>query len=502
MITFIPVLAYTLFLLLFLNVFVLPFLPPRLHTLARYGIGTAIPLIITFEQLSSLLGMAYGLIPSSSILAQGYTSPSAETISHTLSVISLVLLIAVQATTVALCSLLIYHMERIHKLGGAIPGTYPKATKFLCGGVALGTIDSLIGLAGETFGSILTRRLLEGLSRTLIIYALVSQAASRRLSLGISNVPSSKSKGKKPSVRNMISNPRFSTFAHLNGPSSNALYDIGADDTRGTNPKRVTVSYDRVNPPTLEMRFSALSITVIPTSPPRATVRPMQSIEEGMGIAGMGLSASTRSVKSRLANPSLYAFRPEYFAPLTPQPEVTTAAVSTASMEERRVSESGSVEDVRELAAVRVLTAQFPRTPQPSESGALEHRRKDPFADAGESFLDIGQDEQEDEEEQEQVVVTPERGAPLKVVPAELAPSTVFRDRFAGQRLARRQSQSKQGVTVGTQARWTEELSVSPPPLPVPAPILSRVNSRRTTPSPVHVVPRFNPSSANVEHIV
>ena len=170
-ITFIPILSYTLFLFLFLNLHILPFLPPLFHAFFKYILAALIPLIIAFDELGSLLGMAYGSVDGS--LAQGFLTPSAQYTAHVFTTTSLTLFFVVQFKASIVCGPLLSRMARIRKLGGAIPGTYPAATIWLALGITFGACDTLVGFVDESFAAVLTRRILMASSRVLVIIALI-----------------------------------------------------------------------------------------------------------------------------------------------------------------------------------------------------------------------------------------------------------------------------------------------------------------------------------------
>lgn len=88
--------------------------------------------------------------------------------------VTLVVLIAVQMIVTLLCLRLVSHINHIHELGGSIPGITGKASVMFAAGTAIGAVDAAFGLVpSPIFGTVLFRRIIEGISRVLIISSLI-----------------------------------------------------------------------------------------------------------------------------------------------------------------------------------------------------------------------------------------------------------------------------------------------------------------------------------------
>jgi len=221
---------------------------------------------------------------------------------------------------------------------------------------------------------------------------------------GIANTPArGMQKQKRRLVRrsslfNLIGNPRYSTFAHLGGDNA------AGGPTERRRQQLVTVSYDYVNPPVLDVRFSMLDIPqierVLARVAPAASraPRPMASSRNpGNGDEDRGRSPDANSISRNIslrANASLYRHRPEYFYPRPPEPvylsqqvvvrpdsptfgreptvELTTATPGSGNQVKRETNSSYNT-DVSgrngDYYSTAGILSQFPDTPVTKKSG-------------------------------------------------------------------------------------------------------------------------------------
>lgn len=135
---------------------------------------------------------------------------------------------------------------------------------------------------------------------------------------GIANVREVKRRApmRRSGLLGLIGNPRYSTFAHLQGDNA------AADDVVRRRLQRVTVSYDYVNPPVLAVRFSQLEFPqmerAIAYAAASASAGPItMPTQQSRTPSGRGEPSPGMSVR---ANASLYRQRPEYFTDVQPPP--------------------------------------------------------------------------------------------------------------------------------------------------------------------------------------
>lgn len=183
MISGIPLVAFATFLPLFLGSAVLPYLHRHWHTASIYIIILAIPVLLVFEELSSLDGLVYSMTTPGNI-SQDYANKSARHMAELFTKITLGVLVVIQLIVSLLCIRLVSHINHIHELGGSIPGISVKASVMFATGTAIGAVDAAFGLVpSPIFATIFFRRIIEALSRLLIIASLIRYIFMSTLSL-------------------------------------------------------------------------------------------------------------------------------------------------------------------------------------------------------------------------------------------------------------------------------------------------------------------------------
>lgn len=238
---------------------------------------------------------------------------------------------------------------------------------------------------------------------------------------GIVNTPARDARTRGRLIRRsgllgLIGNPRYSTFANLGGDN------VAADLTDRRRQQRVTVSYDHIHPPVLDVRFSQLEFPQVERALAYAAAAALASSPPPLSRAmasprGNGSDPSIHVVSRNIslrANASLYRHRPEYFYPqpmeLAPfwqhdvvRPDspvfgrgstvdVVTAApgnqLATASYARptdaakmRETSSSRSTDlsgQVRDSYSTSGILSQFPETPRTrTSSGPFVASRRD-----------------------------------------------------------------------------------------------------------------------------
>lgn len=169
----VPLVAYAIFLPLFIGSAVLPYLHRHWHTASMHTIVLAIPVLLVLQELASLDGVVYAITTSDTI-SQTYMDAFARNMSEVFTDVTLGILLVVQLVVTLLCLRLISHISHIHELGGSIPGVTVKAAVMFAAGTSIGAVDAGFGLVpSPIFATILFRRIIEAISRLLIIASLV-----------------------------------------------------------------------------------------------------------------------------------------------------------------------------------------------------------------------------------------------------------------------------------------------------------------------------------------
>lgn len=197
----------------------------------------------------------------------------------------------------------------------------------------------------------------------------------------------------------LIGNPRYSTFAHLGGDN------VAADLADIRRQQRVTVSYDYINPPVLDVRFSQLEFpqveralayaaAVASTSAPS----PFSRAIAPLGIPGDNNNASrdrntkpTSPTISLRANASLYRYRPEYFYPHSSQ--VAPISQQIVDRPDSPVFGRGSTIDVTASGNRAATTSRLQRpdlTKKNSLRETVDSRSTDLGGQIGDSYSTSG----------------------------------------------------------------------------------------------------------------
>lgn len=183
--SFIPILAYLLFLVLFAKSNLARSIPSRFRRILTISLSLVIPLTITFNELGSLLGISHKNVATageSPFLAVGFSNNTFQHISLFFSSAALIFLVLFQATLFTLAFVRVVrafiderrveddsrhrheHAEQIYLFRGL---------GWLSVGLKLGAIESVVGFADTSFAVVLTRRLLRLFGRGAVIIGVI-----------------------------------------------------------------------------------------------------------------------------------------------------------------------------------------------------------------------------------------------------------------------------------------------------------------------------------------
>lgn len=284
--SFLPILLYTLFVFLYMRSELLDSLPRRFRTMAALLLLIFIPAIVALNEVASFIGISRKMILLNglSTVAIGFNSPSDQNFWFFFTSLTLALLTAFQA--VAFCITFIrliraFISQRNFEATASDQAYLFRGTAWIAGALKLGAIETVIGFVPSSFGIVLTRRILRFLSRAFLCIGIVKGVDSVVDFARVNDEMVSKKQFRRSQLRQMVSNPRLSTFQQLS-PSATAFHTtprapriteeptgprapaglVGMDQftvIRDDSRQRVTIHFQD-GAPTLHMRFSALDL--------------------------------------------------------------------------------------------------------------------------------------------------------------------------------------------------------------------------------------------------
>lgn len=316
--SFIPLFAYLSFLLLFANSNLRNSIPSRFRLMLTVLLSVAIPLVITFNELGSLLGVSHQSLAAAGkapVLAVGFLNDTFQRISVFFSSITLVLLVLFQVSLFTLTFVRVVRAFIDERRFEEVPRNPTEQIHLFRGlgwlslGLKLGAIESVVGFAENCFAVVLTRRLLRLFGRGAVIIGVIKGLNIVedfvQFETHVRAIRSERSSPVQEASRLVISNPRTSTFQQLSPSTTNfhtaqiekrikrtsllpltlgssSTFDklngrSGIQHNMPTVPQRVTVHYDGKAAPVLDVRFSKLSFSGIP-APVKTR---LSAIEEG-----------------------------------------------------------------------------------------------------------------------------------------------------------------------------------------------------------------------------
>ncbi|KAJ2919668.1 hypothetical protein MD484_g682, partial [Candolleomyces efflorescens] len=348
--SFVPLFLYTFFLYIYSDSELLPnalSLPRKLGKVACLLLLILIPAIVGSNEVASFVGIQRRTNPQDPAqILIGFTTQRNFSVNAFFSSLSLALVTLFQATIFLICAFrlitAIFNERRFKNLGQDAKHMI-NGIGWLSAGMKLGAIESVIGFAGGGFDIVLTRRFIRFLARACLVLGIVKGVDEVQDFRAVSaELYEAKVEAERPQPRyfrentrgglkNLISNPRLSTFrrvdvpqAQLNGfghllasPTFNynrkaqrsntstpethlrSLVEVkgittfeNMDRSPGGRTDRVTIHYRDSNAaPTLQLRFSTGGFPS-----PRIIGDTSRPVSEWMSSGQSGKSVSNESV--------------------------------------------------------------------------------------------------------------------------------------------------------------------------------------------------------------
>ncbi|KAI0356974.1 hypothetical protein OH77DRAFT_1495220 [Trametes cingulata] len=231
--SFIPLFLFTFSLYLLTSTELVPSLPIRFQTLARYTLIAFIPIILILNEVASFVGITYRSVGGQN--GVGFTNGTVQVF---LSSVTLVLLTVFQAMNFCIAFFRLVKalshqrtIETVDREKKEMEAHLFRGLGWIVVGLKLGAIETVIGFVQDGFAIPLTRRLLRFLGHACLVIGIVK---------GVDTVedfqlysPSEAQRRRKSMLRAMIQNPRFSTFRHVGG------HDFDAENA--ITPKRESI---------------------------------------------------------------------------------------------------------------------------------------------------------------------------------------------------------------------------------------------------------------------
>lgn len=283
--SFIPILLYTLFVFLFTRAELLDTLPRRLQGIATLLLAIFIPSIIALNEVASFVGISRRVLTLNGrpTVAIGFSSDADQNLWTFFTSLTLALLTAFQAINFCFAFFRVVKAllsQRNIETTSSDRAHLFRGIAWIAGGLKLGAIETVVGFAQGSFGIALTRRILHFLSRACLCIGIVKGVDSVVDFAEVNDEMTGKKQFRRSQLKQMVSNPRFSTFQQLS-PSATTFHATprAPRGTEGAGPRtldglagmsqfalmrdksrqRVTVHYQD-GAPTLHMRFSALDL--------------------------------------------------------------------------------------------------------------------------------------------------------------------------------------------------------------------------------------------------
>ncbi|RXW19661.1 hypothetical protein EST38_g6192 [Candolleomyces aberdarensis] len=259
--SFVPLFLYTFFLYIYSDSELLPnalSLPKKLGKVACLVLLILIPAIVGSNEVASFVGIQRRTNPQDPAqILIGFTTQRNFSVNAFFSSLSLALVTLFQATIFLITAFrlitAIFNQRRFENLGQDASHML-NGIGWLAAGMKLGAIESVIGFAGGGFEIVLTRRFIRFLARACLSLGIVKGVdeiqdfravsaelydakveaerfqprAFRQISRGPKN-----SRG----LKNLISNPRLSTFRQVTPPQLNGFGHLLASPTFNYNRK-------------------------------------------------------------------------------------------------------------------------------------------------------------------------------------------------------------------------------------------------------------------------
>ncbi|KAI0827465.1 hypothetical protein BC628DRAFT_1418557 [Trametes gibbosa] len=299
-----PLFLYTLSLYLLTSTELVPSLPVKFQSLAKYVLITFIPLILILNEVGSFIGISYGKFLAIRYdgapvrLGVGFSNATTEMF---LSTVTLVLLTAFQALNFCIAFYRLVKafshqrtLETIDHEKKELEAHLFRGLGWIVVGLKLGAIETVIGFVQGGFDIAFTRRLIRMLAHACLVIGVVK---------GVDTVedfqlysPSESRRRRKSALRAMIQNPRFSTFRHVGGhdfdaenavaPKRDSVIKLGDPSWMRRDFKHIAnekIEEERATPGLLTARKSSSLIFKL-TSRPSLSIRTSSRKSKGSSV--------------------------------------------------------------------------------------------------------------------------------------------------------------------------------------------------------------------------
>lgn len=265
--SFLPLFFYCFFLYIYSDTELLPnavSLPRKLGRIASLLLLILIPAIVGFNEVASFVGIERRLdLRTSNQVIIGFSSQKNWTLNLFFSSITLALITLFQVVIFLITGFRVVvalSNQRRFEQSGQDAVHMIKGVGWLAAGMKMGAIESVIGFAGGSFGIVITRRIFRLLGRAFLCFGVVKgvdevedfRAVRRDLDRGKSRFYQKNPRG----IKDLISNPRLSTFQQLSDPLAGAAYVLPRENL-STNPT-IDYSRDEKSPRTPEEQLRSL----------------------------------------------------------------------------------------------------------------------------------------------------------------------------------------------------------------------------------------------------
>ncbi|EMD36895.1 hypothetical protein CERSUDRAFT_114808 [Gelatoporia subvermispora B] len=219
--SFIPILLYTLFLDLFIEPEVASALPAGYMFITRWSLRLLIAVIVAVNELASFLNISYlvpGNVSTPTVISAFFTNGTLHSVLDAATVIFLALFqLFIFCVMLRRLMKVLAHQQalRENKEGKEVETHHMHGVAWIAGGMCVGAIEVVIGLIPSTFAVILARRVIRLLARTSLAVG-VARGIDTVEDFHIF-VPTESHLRRRSKLMALISNPRQSSFVHVNG---------------------------------------------------------------------------------------------------------------------------------------------------------------------------------------------------------------------------------------------------------------------------------------------
>ncbi|KAF8501293.1 hypothetical protein JB92DRAFT_2976341 [Gautieria morchelliformis] len=291
-----PLLFYTLFLLLFARASLLSYLPSRFARVTALALLATIPPILAANTLGSLLGITHTVVPAHGraplVVVAGAAPVLLQRLAQFFSAATLALLTVFQAILFVLAFVRVVRgfldERRIeaaaadHKHG---PDADPEREEihlfrglgWFAGGLKLGAVETVVGFANVSFAVVVTRRVLRLFARGTLVIGVIKGLNVIEDFRALEKDVRARARATRPDrasrARMSISNPRTSTF-HALSPAASSFH------TAQRTKRRTLTKTKRVGPSPLALGLQSNHAA-------------FDDVGKGKGSLGLGLGGDS-----------------------------------------------------------------------------------------------------------------------------------------------------------------------------------------------------------------